>query len=96
MRRYESIWVVNGDLPDEDVKAAIDKFAKIIAANEGTLVSVEEWGRKKLAYKIQGATRVFMSWWTTPGRRPPSRNWSGTTASTTASSAPSPPKNPTK
>ncbi len=59
MRRYESVWVVNGDLPDEEVKATIDKFAKIIAANEGTLVSVEEWGRKKLAYKIQGTARGF-------------------------------------
>ncbi len=59
MRRYESVWVVNGDLPDEDVKATIDKFTKIISANEGTLVSVEEWGRKKLAYKIQGTARGY-------------------------------------
>jgi len=59
MRRYESVWVVNGDLPDEEVKAAIDKFTRIISANEGTLVGVEEWGRKKLAYKIQGTTRGY-------------------------------------
>jgi small subunit ribosomal protein S6 len=59
MRRYESVWVVNGDLPDEDVKVTIDKFTKIITANDGTVVSVAEWGRKKLAYKIQGTTRGF-------------------------------------
>ena len=59
MRRYESVWVINGDLPDEEVKAAIDKFSRIISANEGTLVGVEEWGRKKLAYKIQGTTRGY-------------------------------------
>ncbi len=59
MRRYESVWVVNGDLPDEDVQAAIDKFSRIISANEGTLVNVADWGRRKLAYKIQGATRGF-------------------------------------
>ena len=28
MRRYESLWVVNGDLPDEEVKSAIDKFSR--------------------------------------------------------------------
>ncbi len=57
MRRYETIWVVNGDLPDEEVKATIDKFSKIIAGQGGTVVSVEEWGRRKLAYKIEGTLR---------------------------------------
>lgn len=59
MRRYETVWVVNGDLPDEDVKAAIDKFTRIIAAQGGTLVGLEDWGRRKLSYKIKGATRGY-------------------------------------
>lgn len=59
MRRYESVWVVNGDLPDEEVKATIDKFTKIIANQGGTLVGVEEWGRRKLAYKIEGTWRGY-------------------------------------
>ncbi len=57
MRRYETVWVVNGDLPDEDVKAAIDKFTKIIGGQGGTVVNVEEWGRRKLAYKIGNTLR---------------------------------------
>jgi small subunit ribosomal protein S6 len=59
MRRYETVWVVNGDLPDEEVKATIDKFTKIITGQGGTLVGVEEWGRRKLAYKIEGTYRGF-------------------------------------
>ncbi len=59
MRRYESVWVVNGDLPDEEVKATIDKFTKIITAQGGILVGVEEWGRRKLAYKIEGTFRGY-------------------------------------
>ena len=59
MRRYESVWVVNGDLPDEEVKAAIDKFSRIISATEGILVGVEEWGRKKLSYKVRGLSRGY-------------------------------------
>ena len=59
MRRYESIWVVNGDLPDEEVKSAIDKFSKIISSQGGTLVGLDEWGRRKLAYKIQGTIRGY-------------------------------------
>jgi small subunit ribosomal protein S6 len=57
MRRYESVWVVHGDLPDEEVKSTVDKFTKIIASQGGVLVGVEEWGRRKLAYKIQGTMR---------------------------------------
>jgi small subunit ribosomal protein S6 len=59
MRRYESVWVVNGDLPDEEVKSAIDKFSRIITSQGGTLVGLEEWGRRKLSYKIQGAYRGY-------------------------------------
>jgi small subunit ribosomal protein S6 len=59
MRRYESVWVVNGDLPDEEVKSAIDKFSRIISSQGGTLVGLEEWGRRKLSYKIQGTIRGY-------------------------------------
>jgi small subunit ribosomal protein S6 len=59
MRRYETVWVVNGDLPDEEVKSTIDKFTGIIANQGGTLINLEEWGRKKLAYKIAGTMRGF-------------------------------------
>ncbi len=59
MRRYESVWVVNGDLPDEEIKVTIDKFSRIISTQGGTLVRLEEWGRRKLAYRIQGVTRGY-------------------------------------
>ncbi len=59
MRRYESVWVVNGDLPEEEAKATVDKFTRIISTQGGVLVGVDEWGRRKLAYKIQGTARGY-------------------------------------
>ena len=59
MRRYESVWVVNGDLPDEEIKGTIDKFSRILSTQGGTLVRLEEWGRRKLSYQIQGVTRGY-------------------------------------
>jgi small subunit ribosomal protein S6 len=59
MRRYESVWVVHGDLPDEDVKATIDKFSRIISTQGGVLVGLDDWGRRRLAYKVKGATRGY-------------------------------------
>ena len=59
MRRYESVWVVHGDLPDEDVQSTIDKFSRIISSAGGMLVGVDDWGRRKLAYKIKGTSRGY-------------------------------------
>ena len=59
MRRYESLWVVNGDLPDEEVQSAIDKFSRIITSQGGTLVGLDEWGRRKLSFKIKGTIRGY-------------------------------------
>ena len=59
MRRYESVWVVHGDLPDEEVKSIIDKFSRIISAAGGTLVGLDDWGRRKLAYKVKGTIRGY-------------------------------------
>ncbi len=59
MRRYETVWVVNGDLPDEEVQAVNDKFSRIISTQGGVLAGLEDWGRRKLAYKIKGAIRGY-------------------------------------
>lgn len=59
MRRYETVWVVHGDLPDEEVKTTIEKFTGIITNQGGTIINLEEWGRKKLAYKIGNTWRGF-------------------------------------
>lgn len=59
MRRYESVWVVHGDLPDEEVKSTIDKFTRIISSAGGMLVGLDDWGRRKLAYKVKGTVRGY-------------------------------------
>ena len=59
MRRYESVWVVHGDLPDEEVKSTIEKFTRIISAAGGMLVGLDDWGRRKLAYKVKGTVRGY-------------------------------------
>lgn len=59
MRRYESVFVINPDLTDEEVQAAINKFTGILTSQGATLLKLEEWGRRKLAYKIKKFTRGY-------------------------------------
>lgn len=49
--KYETVFIVSPDLSEEDTTALIEKFKKLISDN-GTIDSVEDWGKRKLAYPI--------------------------------------------
>ena len=51
MNKYESVIIINPSVDDEGIKALIKKFTDIIN-NEGKVESVNEIGKKRLAYEI--------------------------------------------
>ena len=51
MNKYESVIIINPSVDDEGIKALIKKFTDIIN-NEGKVESVDEIGKKRLAYEI--------------------------------------------
>ncbi len=51
MNKYESVIIVNPNLEEESVKNLIKKFSDLINT-DGKVESVEEIGKKKLAYEI--------------------------------------------
>lgn len=53
MNKYELAVVVSVKLEEEERAAVIEKCKEYIARYEGTVVDVEESGKKKLAYEIQ-------------------------------------------
>ena len=48
---YETLYVIDPDLTEDATKALVEKFKALIEAN-GTLDSVDEWGKRRLAYPI--------------------------------------------
>ena len=52
MNKYESVIIINPSVEEEANKAIISKYTDIIN-NEGKVESVEEVGKKKLAYEIK-------------------------------------------
>ena len=52
MNTYESIIIINPSVDEEGIKSLIKKFTDIIN-NEGKVESVEELGKKRLAYEIK-------------------------------------------
>ena len=58
MQKYESMVVISTKQDEEAIKGLVEKFSNLISAN-GTLVSVDEWGKKKLAYMINKETEGY-------------------------------------
>lgn len=53
MRYYETIFIVNPDLSDDDYQAVLSKAGEVIEKQKGVVVKVHEWGKQKLAYPIK-------------------------------------------
>ncbi|MCE5234613.1 MAG: 30S ribosomal protein S6 [Clostridiaceae bacterium] len=59
MNKYETLYVVTPELEEEALKAIIEKFSGIIAANGGVVGNVDEWGKRRLAYPIDYKTEGY-------------------------------------
>ena len=51
MAKYETMMVTTANLDEEASNALINKIKNLIAANR-TIDSVDDWGKKRLAYPI--------------------------------------------
>ena len=55
---YETMLVFSVANGDESVTALVEKFKALIEAN-GTIDSIDEWGKRKLAYPINYETEGY-------------------------------------
>ena len=53
MRRYETVFVANPALSQEERQPLFDKLTNLISDEQGLLVKLDEWGLKSLAYEIK-------------------------------------------
>ena len=51
MAKYETMLITTATLDEEATAALVGKFKTLIEAN-GTIDSVDEWGKRRLAYPI--------------------------------------------
>ena len=58
-KRYESTFIVKGALEDKDIDSTISKAESFITKNGGSVIEMERWGRRKLAYTIGKETQGF-------------------------------------
>ena len=53
MRVYEELFIVKPDAPTEEVDAYIGQVKEIITGAGGSIEKEENWGKRKLAYRVQ-------------------------------------------
>lgn len=56
MKAYELLFFVAPSIDEETRAAAMKRIETTIADAEGTVENVENWGKRKLAYEINGLT----------------------------------------
>ncbi len=57
MHIYESIFIINPNLSDEETANTIKKMQEVVAKQGGEMLKQEDWGKKKLAYEIKKQKR---------------------------------------
>jgi small subunit ribosomal protein S6 len=58
-RKYETVFILRTDLSDEDKGKALAKVDSILKDFDGHAIRREDWGPRKLAYKIEKQTKGF-------------------------------------
>jgi len=53
MRKYETIFILDPDLGEEQALSVIEKVKGIITQTNGEILKVEDWGKRKLAYEVK-------------------------------------------
>jgi small subunit ribosomal protein S6 len=59
MKRYETIFILDPDLSDEDRSVLFERFTDLIPKHDGLLIVLDEWGLKKLAYEIKKKAKGY-------------------------------------
>ena len=59
MSNYETVFILNPVLSEEQAKDAVEKFKKVLTKAKGEVINVEHWGLKKMAYPIQKKSTGF-------------------------------------
>ena len=53
MRNYECMFILKPDMEEEAMQSMIDRYSNIVTDGQGEVVSIDRWGKRRLAYEIK-------------------------------------------
>jgi small subunit ribosomal protein S6 len=69
-REYETIFILKPDVTNEVIGTTNSKIRGVLEAGGGTLLKIENWGRRKLAYEVKKQLKgiyIFFRYLGNPG-----------------------------
>ena len=70
VREYETIFILKPDVTNEVIGATNSKIRGVLETGGGTLLKIENWGRRKLAYEVKKQLKgiyIFFRYLGNPG-----------------------------
>lgn len=59
MRRYETIYILRPTLSEDEITKVVENTSQIILDEKGTIIELNKWGMKKLAYLIKKESQGY-------------------------------------
>jgi len=61
MKNYETVFILNPVLSEDQAKDTVEKFVKVLTKAKAEVINKEFWGLKKMAYEIQSKSTGFFN-----------------------------------
>ncbi len=59
MQKYETMYICDSQLEEEEVEGLIEKFSGIVTREGGEITNLDKWGKRKLAYEMYKHTEGY-------------------------------------
>ena len=59
MNNYETVFILNPVLSEEQAKDTVEKFVKVLKKAGADVINIEQWGLRKMAYPINKKSTGF-------------------------------------
>ncbi len=59
MRNYETLFILDPDISEEDIDREMDRIKGYIEKTNGNVVELDKWGVRRLAYEIRKKHQGF-------------------------------------
>ncbi|MBN2723004.1 MAG: 30S ribosomal protein S6 [Deltaproteobacteria bacterium] len=63
VREYELIVILRPETSSDDIKTLIKRVSDVVERKEGRIASIENWGRRRLAYEIRKERKGIYLYW---------------------------------
>lgn len=59
MRVYEVVFIIRPDVPEAEIETLVEQMQEGVVASGGKVEKVEKWGKRQMAYRVDGNREGF-------------------------------------